>query len=132
VAHTRADLSTLGMVANHAALTEGEPWLDQLLPYIDANHEFVEAYVRERIPLLGYRKAQGTYLAWPDVSRLAETIGAAGTAAAESRTAVEPVTPEDVVQRWIAQRAGVFLNPGSDYGTGGAGSRSGRSPAAPT
>ena len=29
--NTRADLSTLGMVANLAALTEGEDWLDQLL-----------------------------------------------------------------------------------------------------
>jgi len=121
LAKTRADLSTLGMVANHAALTEGEPWLDQLLPYLDRNHAFVESYVGERIPLLGYRKAQGTYLAWLDVSRLVETIGARETAAAESRTAVAPVTPEKVVQRWVARNAGVFLNPGSDYGTGGAG-----------
>ena len=120
-ANTRADLSTLGMIANHAALTEGDPWLDQLVPYIDANHDFVERYVAERMPLVRYTKAEGTYLAWLDVSRLVERIGAERTAAHESRTSVEPVTAEDVVQRWLVEHAGVHLNPGSDYGTGGAG-----------
>jgi cystathionine beta-lyase len=120
-ANTRADLSTLGMVANHAALTEGEAWLDQLLPYLDANHDFVEAYVRENIPLLGYRKAQGTYLAWLDVSRVVDRIGAQDTAARESESSVDPVTAEHVVQRWLAHHARVFLTPGSGFGTGGAG-----------
>jgi cystathionine beta-lyase len=120
-ANTRADLSTLGMIANHSALTEGDPWLDQLVPYIDANHDFVERYVGERMPLVRYTKAEGTYLAWLDVSRLVERIGAERTAAHESRTSVEPVTAEDVVQRWLVEHAGVHLNPGSDYGTGGAG-----------
>ena len=69
-ANTRADLSTLGMVANLAALTEGEDWLDQLLPYIDGNHDFAENYIQENIPLLDYTKAEGTYLAWLDVSQV--------------------------------------------------------------
>ena len=34
---------------------------------------------------------------------------------------MEAVTPEDIVQRWIAEHAGVYLNPGDNYGTGGAG-----------
>ncbi len=118
--HTRADLSSLGMVANHAAITEGEEWLDQLLPYIDANHEFAESYIKKNIPMLGYTKAQGTYLAWLDTHQVAEMIGAHETAERESRTSVEPVPPEDIVQRWFAEHARVFLNPGDSYGTGGA------------
>ena len=119
--HTRADLSTLGMVATQAALNEGEPWLDDLLAYLDANHDFAESYVRRNMPLIRYVKAQGTYLAWLDTSALAARIGAKETAARESAQATEPVTPEKVVQRWFAERAGVFLNPGSRYGTGGDG-----------
>ena len=113
--HTRADLGTLGVVANEAALRQGDDWLDQLVPYLDANHALVESYVRENIPLLDYTKAQGTYLAWLGVSRLAEAIDASGTAARErERTGVER-TPEQVVQRWLAENAGVALGPGSSY-----------------
>lgn len=119
--NTRADLSTLGMVATQAALNEGEPWLDDLLAYLDANHDFVESYIRDKMPLIGHVKAEGTYLAWLDTSSLAARIGAEETAARESAQATDPVTPEKVVQRWFAKRAGVFLNPGSSYGTGGGG-----------
>lgn len=120
-ANTRADLNTLGLVAMRAALDEGEPWLDELIPYIDANHDFAEAYIRDNLPGVRYTKPQGTYLAWLDVSEFAERIGAADTAARESAEAVNPVTPEAIVQRWFAERAGVYLNPGPRYGTGGAG-----------
>ncbi len=119
-ANTRADLSTLGMVANLAALTEGEDWLDQLLPYIDGNHDFAENYIQENIPLLDYTKAEGTYLAWLDVSQVVSRIGAKETAAKESRASGNTVTPETVIQRWFAENARVYLNPGLSYGTGGA------------
>ena len=120
-ANTRADLSTLGMVATRAALDEGEPWLEELLVYLDANHDFAESAIRREIPGIRYRKPEGTYLAWLDVSEFAERIGAAETAARESAESTQTVTPEKVVQRWFAERAGVFLNPGPSYGTGGAG-----------
>jgi cystathionine beta-lyase len=119
--NTKADLPTLGLVANHAALTEGDPWLDQLLPYVDANQDFTEQYIRDHVPHVTYRKAEGTYLAWLDVSEVVEAIGAKDTAVRESVASVNPVAPEDVVQRWFAENAGVFLGPGNDYGAGGAG-----------
>ena len=119
--NTRADLTTLGMVANHAALTEGEPWLDQVNGYLDGNHDFAESYIRERIPHVKYAKADGTYLAWLDVSEVVRRVGAERTAAEESVTAVEPLAAEDVMQRWFAENAGVFLGPGDNFGTGGAG-----------
>ena len=117
----RADLSTLGMVANRAAITEGESWFDQLLPYIDGNHDLVESYFKTNTPLVKYAKAQGTYLAWLDVSEVIDRIGAKQTATEESNTTSRMVTPEQVAERWFVENAGVALNAGSSYGTGGAG-----------
>ncbi|MDE2981354.1 MAG: aminotransferase class I/II-fold pyridoxal phosphate-dependent enzyme [Gemmatimonadota bacterium] len=119
--NTRADLSTLGMVASRAALKQGEPWLDDLLAYLDANHDFATSFVRDKLPGITHHKGQGTYLAWLNVAGFADRIGAAETAARESAEATNDVTAERIVQRWFAERAGVFLNPGSNYGTGGEG-----------
>ena len=120
-ANNRIDLNSFGIVANRAALSEGEDWLDQLRPYIDGNHEFVAAYVKEKMPLVKYTKAQGTYLAWLDVSAVSEKIGARQAAVDASRTSKAPVTPGMVVERWFVEHARVHMNPGSEYGTGGEG-----------
>ena len=53
-ANSRADLPTLGLAANHAALTEGEPWLDQAVAYLDGNQEFAESYIAETLPSVKY------------------------------------------------------------------------------
>ncbi len=119
--HHRADLNTLGIIANEAAYREGADWFDQLLPYLDANHDFVEAYAKEKMPLVEYTKAQGTYLAWLDVSKLADKIDAKGKADAASKTSETPVSPEVIVQRWLVDNAHVYMNAGSSYGTGGEG-----------
>ena len=113
-ANNRTDLTTLGMVANRAAMNEGEDWLDQLLTYIDGNHDFVEAYVRDKMPLVRYTKAQGTFLAWLDVSQVVDKIGARH-AAAEASTSRRSVTPEAIVERWFVDNAKVHMNPGSSY-----------------
>jgi cystathionine beta-lyase len=117
--NNRADLSTLGMVANRAAMMEGDDWIDQLLPYIDRNHDLVESFLGEKVPLVKYRKAEGTYLAWLDVSAVIERIGAIRTAADESRTTATTVTPTMVAEKWFVEHAHVQLNPGHTYGTGG-------------
>ena len=118
-AKSRSALTTTGLVANHAAYTEGEPWLDQLLTYIDGNHDFAESFIAEHVPHVKYTKAQGTYLAWLDVSGISERIGAKATAAEENKESATTITGEDIVQRWLVNNAGVFLNPGDSYGTGG-------------
>ncbi len=120
-ANTRADLTTLGMVANRAALTEGEDWLDQLLVYLDGNHDFVASFVKANMPLVTCVKPQGTYLSWLDVSQVVDRIGAKRLAEEASKTSATPVSPEQIVERWFVQHAKVHLNAGSSYGTGGAG-----------
>lgn len=114
--HHRGDLNTLGIVANEAAYREGAEWFDQLLPYIDANHHFVESYLKERLPMVKYTAAQGTYLGWLDVSDVVEAIDAEKNAAEQGLA-----SPEHYVENWLVEHAHVQLNPGSTYGTGGAG-----------
>jgi cystathionine beta-lyase len=111
----RADLNTLGVVANEAAYRQGGEWIDQLLPYLDDNHTFVENHIAENIPLIRYKKAQGTYLTWFDTTRVLDAIGAHEIASAKD------MTPEYYLQEWLVENSGVYLNPGSNYGTGGAG-----------
>jgi len=120
-AMNRADLSTLGMVANNAALTEGEDWLNQLLPYIEANHEYTVQYVKTNMPMVKCVKPQGTYLAWLDLSAPMERIGAKQKAMEASKKAGKAVTPEQVMVDWFVEHAKVHLNSGATYGTGGQG-----------
>src|SRR5262245_21044202 len=119
--NNRIDLNTFGIVANRAAMNEGEDWLNQLMPYIDANHEFVANYVRDKLPLVKCAKAQGTYLAWLDISAVLERIGARKAADEASASSKTLVTPEMIAERWFVEHAKVQMNPGSNYGTGGEG-----------
>jgi len=123
-ANHRADLSTLGVVANRAAYDGGEEWLNQLVAYIDGNHDYVEQFVRDNMPFVKYRKAEGTYLAWLDVSALGKRIDAVGLAEAANKTrnaSTAPLTPENMVERYFVSNAKVHMNPGSSYGLGGDG-----------
>lgn len=53
-----------GMVAAETAFRAGEPWLEELLPYLEANADRLVAFVRDRLPSVEVRKPEGTYLAW--------------------------------------------------------------------
>ena len=112
----RADLNTLGVVATEAAYREGAAWFDQLLPYIDENQNYVEAYIKERMPGVKYKKAQGTYLAWLDVGDVVEAMDCEKMAKKEDLESAE-----HYFEKWLVENSHVQLNPGSNYGTGGAG-----------
>jgi len=112
----RASPNTLGIVANEAAYRHGQPWFDQLNAYIDGNHEHVAAYIRENIPKISYTKAQGTYLAWLDVSEAERAINAGYKA---EQAGLE--SADHYFEQWLVMNAGVQLNPGANYGTGGLG-----------
>jgi len=125
-AQNRADLTDLGRIANQAAYASGEAWLNQCVDYIDGNHDFVQSYITKNMPLVKIgAKPQGTYLTWLDVSPLMEKIGAKEAAAEASKApgpggaAPRPVTPETIVERWLAKNAFVALNAGQSYGKGG-------------
>ncbi|MGH9345675.1 MAG: MalY/PatB family protein [Vicinamibacterales bacterium] len=120
----RQDLNTLGVIACRAAYDEGGDWLDQVVAYIDGNQDYVERFVRSNLPLVKFVKPQGTYLAWLDVSQVADRIGAARMAADANRrrpAAAAAVMPETMVERYFVEHAKVQMNAGPPYGDGGAG-----------
>ena len=128
-AKDRADLNTLGMIAEQSAHNGGEDWLNQCVAYIDGNHDFAQQYIKANIPMLKVgQKAQGTYLMWLDTSAVVEKIGAKKLADAENKKP-QPismltgkptvVTVDNMVVHWFAKNAYVALNPGNTYGKGG-------------
>lgn len=119
----RADLSTLGLVANMGALTGGEEWLSQCVDYIDGNHEFAEKFIRDNMKgMIKMVKPQGTYLAWLDCTAVAQRINAEGQAAEANRTKAKgarDITASQALERFFVKEAKVHLNYGSSYGVGG-------------
>ncbi|MDI2027246.1 MalY/PatB family protein [Saccharopolyspora sp. TS4A08] len=68
--HVTEGASNLGVIANTAAYTAGQPWLDEVLDYLDGNRRAVASLLAEHLPEVGYRKPEGTYLAWLDFRSL--------------------------------------------------------------
>ncbi len=123
-ANNRADLTTMGMIASRAAYSGGEDWLNQVVTYIDGNHDFVEKFFAANIPLIKIAKPQGTYLAWLDVRQVVDKINAKDLAAEASKkqsASMKALTPEQMVERWFVKNAKVHMNAGSSYGYGGEG-----------
>jgi len=115
-----AERNTLGIVAQRAAYEGGEDWLNQCVQYIDGTHALVDEFITAKIPLIKHVKPQGTYLCWLDVSPLADRIGARAKAEEASRSEKRTVTPEDIVERFLVNRARVYVYAGSGFGLGGA------------
>jgi cystathionine beta-lyase len=120
--NNRADLTTMGMIASKAAYSGGEDWLNQCVDYVDGNHEFVQSYVKANIPMIKVAKPQGTYLAWLDVSQVAEKINAKQLAVDANKklaAGMKPLSSEQMVERWFVTNAKVHMNAGTSYGAGG-------------
>jgi cystathionine beta-lyase len=113
----RSSQNSLGMIANNAAYHQGAEWFDQLLPYIDSNHDLVEKYLKEKLPSVGFTIAQGTYFGWLDFSNLINTIEAKKTAMM-TEGSDDPKTQSEILEAWLVMNAKVHLNAGSHYGKG--------------
>jgi cystathionine beta-lyase len=83
---------------------------------MDENHTFIENYVKQNMPTVGYVKNEGTYMTFLDFSKTMETVGAE-----EQHRSHNKASPEHYFQDWLVHNSGVYLNPGADYGSGGAG-----------
>jgi cystathionine beta-lyase len=95
-----------GAIAQAAAYSEGDSWLDALLAGLEANRDALERAVASDLPGVSVHHAQGTYLAWLDFRAVA------GTGRADLGD--DPAAA-------LLDRGRVALNPGSTFGTGGAG-----------
>jgi cystathionine beta-lyase len=94
-------VNVLGYVATLAAYRDGQPWLDDLLRYLEANRDHVTEYVSDRLPGITMSKPDGTYLAWLDC-RAAKL-------------------PNDDPYTFFLEKAKVALNDGTAFGAGGQG-----------
>src|SRR5699024_3391997 len=58
--------NVFSLAAMEAAWREGDEWLDQLLPYLEANMRYVKAYLDKNIPEIKTFVPDATYLMWLD------------------------------------------------------------------
>jgi cystathionine beta-lyase len=93
-------LTTLAYTAALAAYRDSQPWLDQVLRYLQANRDFLCQYVDEHLAGIRTSQPEGTYLAWLDC-----------------RQAGLPENPH----KFFLQDAKVALNDGATFGRGGEG-----------
>ena len=92
-------VNVMGVIGAEAAYRYGQPWLDELLPYLQANRDFLCAYVRRELPGIAVRKPEATYLAWLDCRELAL----------------------ENPYEFFLEQARVALSDGREFGAGGAG-----------
>lgn len=55
-----------GLVGTEAAYNHGESWLEQVIDYIWGNLEYLDNYLKSRLPSMKLIPIEGTYLAWVD------------------------------------------------------------------
>jgi cysteine-S-conjugate beta-lyase len=92
--------SNPGVVANIAAYTRGEEWLDEVVAYLDGSRRLLADLLARHLPRVRYRPPDGTYLAWLDCTELDL-----------------PRSPGELV----TERAHVTVVDGPAFGLGGAG-----------
>ena len=86
-----------GIVGFEAAYAHGEDWLEELLPYLEANVDFMEKFLEERIPVIRLIRPEGTYLALLDCRGLG----------------LEPATLND----FFLKKARVYFSDGTMFGS---------------
>jgi cysteine-S-conjugate beta-lyase len=59
-----------GVDATIAAWDEGQPWLDEILAYLQANRDWLAQIIGNELPGITMRLPEATYLAWLDCSAL--------------------------------------------------------------
>ena len=89
-----------GAVGSEAAYLYGEPYLEELLVYLQGNIDYAYDYIRENLPGVRMRKPEGTYLTWLDFRGL-------GLSTEET-------------DRFVLEKAKVILDPGWWFGEEGA------------
>lgn len=95
------DVNPFGVLATIAAYTEGEPWLTELIDYLQRNYEYLVSFFADELPDYPVIKLEGTYLVWVDCKKLG--------------------VPSEELEEKLIREGGVWLNPGAMYGSAGEG-----------
>lgn len=92
-------VNVLGQVAALAAYRDGQPWLDELLVYLQSNRDLVARFAQQELPGVKMTPMEGTYLAWLDCRS----------------------TGLENPYRFFLEEGRVALSDGADFGPGGEG-----------
>ncbi|NBB89807.1 MAG: putative C-S lyase [Spirochaetes bacterium] len=95
----------LGAAAASAAYREGDAWLDELIPYLDANARYLRERLEGDFTGIGMAPHEGSFVAWLDFRNYLASA-AIGDSALKDR---------------LRRRAGVWLSDGPSFGPGGRG-----------
>ena len=95
------DVNPFGVLATISAYNEGEPWLTELIDYLQRNYEYLVDFFQNELPDFPVTKLEGTYLVWVDCRKMGISSGE--------------------LEEKLIREAGVWLNPGSMYGDAGEG-----------
>lgn len=88
--------NAFSLTAMETAFTYGEEWLEQLLPYLSENFDFIAEYCKAHIPQIKPSVPDATYLVWLDCREL-------GMSNAE-------------LHDFMIHKAGLGLNDGNSFG----------------
>lgn len=91
----------LGITALEAAYNEGEPWLEDLIDYLQQNYDFLEGWLADHLPQLKPLRPEGTYLIWLDFRFLG--------------------LDKDGLKEFLNTKARVAMDQGAWFGEGGEG-----------
>jgi len=91
----------MGLVALEAAYRHGEPWLEDLLSYLESNARHLVEFARREWPGIEVKLPEGTYLGWLDCRALGLS--------------------ETALHELFFQKARVGLNRGAQFGRQGEG-----------
>ena len=90
-----------GAIAQTAAYRCGDEWMDAVVEYVQENRDYAVETFHSRLPEIGCRPQEGTYLMWLDFTRLGMT--------------------HEAVKEMLVNRARVALNDGLFFGEEGRG-----------
>lgn len=95
------DVNPFGVIATIAAYNESEEWLKQLLAYIKGNYGYMKKFCLENLPNYPLTDLEATYLVWMDCRK--------------------SDLKSDELETELKEKAGLWLNSGSMYGSEGEG-----------
>jgi cystathionine beta-lyase len=94
-------VNVFASVATEAAYRDGAEWLDELLVYIQGNVDLIREFLQKNAIRVSLIEPEGTFLVWLDFRELG--------------------LEAKVLERFLAEGAGIALSPGYWFGREGAG-----------
>lgn len=94
-------INIMGLVACQSAYENGQKWLNELKKYLLENIEYVDMFLKEKLPKIKLIYPEGTYLLWIDFNELNLT--------------------DDKIEELLLTKAKLWLNNGKMFGKTGKG-----------